>query len=299
MCSIQRKKFPQSPDNKTGWPWAEASPMVPEVMPDGRAWPRITIVTPSYNQGKYIEETIRSVLLQGYPDLEYIVMDGGSTDETLEIFEKYKSFFSHFESGPDGGQSAAIGKGFAKATGEILAWLNSDDRYLPSALERAAKFFHKKPHVVFANSDINFIDEKSHVIKRMFVSRPCRVVTANLGIHSWPQQGCFWRRTAYEECGGMDNSFQFTMDRDLFLRLLTSGSSGRIPGPPLGEFRIHDEAKSSTMLFVAQIESKRLTERETRFFFKHFPLVLRVYWWFWRKPTSIRRRMQKYCRLEY
>ena len=299
MCSIQYIKFPQSPDNKIGWPWTEIPEPLPETMDDGCLWPRITIVTPSYNQGKYIEETIRSVLLQGYPNLEYIIMDGGSTDNTLEIIEKYKPFLAHFESGPDDGQAAAIGNGFAMATGEILAWLNSDDRYLSVAFEQVARYFTKHPKVVFANSDINFIDANSQIIKRMFVSRPCRIATANLGVHSWPQQGCFWRKWAYEKAGGMDASFEFTMDRDLFLRITAVGPSDRIPGSPLGEFRIHNEAKSSTILDVAEQDSKRLLDRESNPFLKRVRWIFSILWWFWRKPTSIRMRIQRYFGKEY
>ena len=103
-------------------------------MPDAN-YPRISIVTPSYNQGQFIEQTIRSVLLQNYPNLEYIIIDGGSTDNTVETIEKYEQYITYWVSEPDRGQSHAINKGFARCTGEIMAWLNSDDLYLPSALK--------------------------------------------------------------------------------------------------------------------------------------------------------------------
>ena len=100
-------------------------------MPEGKPWPRISIVTPSYNQGQFVEETIRSVLLQGYPELDYIVMDGGSKDGTVRIIEKYARWLSHWEDpAPDRGQAAGINKGFSKGTGAIYAWINSDDGYL-------------------------------------------------------------------------------------------------------------------------------------------------------------------------
>src|SRR5205085_6663873 len=118
--------LPASPPGKTGWPWTEESIRLPNTMLDGSAWPKISIVTPSYNQGQFIEETIRSVLLQGYSNLEYIIMDGGSTDNTLSILRKYEHAIDFWTSERDKGQAAAINKGFAVASGEILAWLNSD-----------------------------------------------------------------------------------------------------------------------------------------------------------------------------
>jgi glycosyltransferase involved in cell wall biosynthesis len=250
-----------APPGKSGWPWTEESPQLPETMPGGSPWPRVSIVTPSFNQAQFLEETIRSVLLQGYPNLEYIIMDGGSTDGSPEIIEKYARYLAHLESGPDAGQSAAIAKGFAQATGEVLAWLNSDDRYLPGTLARTALFMSRHKKVVFGNGDVNLVDANGRFLKRLYAVRPNFLITANLGIHRWPQQGCFWRRSAYERVGGMDTTLRFCMDRDLFLRLAALGPAGRIPGSPLAEFRTRETAKSSTMTDVAQTESKLLISR--------------------------------------
>ncbi len=252
-------ELPTAPPGKTDWPWTEEGRQLPETMPDGSAWPAISIVTPSYNQAQFVEETIRSVLLQGYPDLEYIVMDGGSTDGSVDIIRKYTPWMAHVHIGPDGGQAAAIGQGFEQATGHILAWLNSDDRYRPAALERVASFFASRPAVVFGNADVNHIDPDGHVVERIWAIRPTRFLTANLGVHCWPQQGCFWRRWAYEEAGGMDSSLQFCMDRDLFIRLAATGPSRRIPGSPLAGFRMHESAKSSTIANIASLESEAST----------------------------------------
>src|SRR6516162_5188478 len=140
-------ELPAPPAGKSGWPWTIESAQLPDAMPDGRAWPRISIVTPSYNQGQFIEETIRSVLLQGYPNLEYIVMDGGSKDNTLRVLRKYEHAIHFWTSAPDKGQAEAINKGFARANGEILAWLNSDDVYEMGVFAQVAKFFQQQPDI--------------------------------------------------------------------------------------------------------------------------------------------------------
>jgi glycosyltransferase involved in cell wall biosynthesis len=168
------------------------------------ALPRITIVTPSYNQGQYLEATIQSVLGQGYPDLEYIIMDGGSTDESVTVIKKYEKYLAYWVSAPDGGQAAAVNAGFGRATGGILAWLNSDDTYLPDALRRAAETLDDgKPDLVFGNC-MYFIQESGQVI------------LTNVGIaqqaYDLPtcdylsQSSTFWTRRAWDLVGPLDES---------------------------------------------------------------------------------------------
>src|SRR5271166_5725136 len=120
-------ELPPPPSGKTGWPWTVETAQLPDTMPNGHPWPCISIVTPSYNQGEYIEETIRSILLQGYPNVEYIIMDGGSTDGTVDTVQRYKRWLMHWESAPDLGQAHAINKGLQRCTGALFNWINSDD----------------------------------------------------------------------------------------------------------------------------------------------------------------------------
>ena len=135
---LDRDTLPPAPAHCTGWPWTTHTTATPATE---LSWPRISIVTPSYNQGHYLEETIRSVLLQGYPNLEYIVIDGGSQDNSLEIIQKYQPWIAYWHSQPDRGQADALNQGFARATGEICAYLNSDDLFLPNTLFSVAIAF--------------------------------------------------------------------------------------------------------------------------------------------------------------
>lgn len=292
------KDLPPPPPGKTGWPWTEESPQLPDTL-DGKPWPRISIVTPSYQQASYIEETLRSILLQGYPDLEYIVMDGGSSDGSVEIIRKYEPWISYLHIGPDGGQSAAIAEGFRHATGEVLAWLNSDDRYNPGALGRVGRFFAAQPRAVFGGGDMNRVDSEGRLIKRIFAVRPNPFLLANLGNHVMSQPSSFWRRSAYEQVGGVDPRLRFCMDRDLFVRLFAAGPSLRIPGPPLADFREHPEAKSSTILDVHRHEKAELLERYGRSPLRAFPWLLTAMWNLWYRPVGVRRRLNRAFGWEY
>src|SRR3990172_2247252 len=122
-------ELPSPPPDKTGWPWMEETPAAPATLPDNRPWPKVSIITASYNQGRFIEKAIRSVLLQGYPNLEYIIVDGGSTDDSVEVIKKYEKYLGGWVSESDRGQSHALNKGIRMAKGEIIGYLNVDDYY--------------------------------------------------------------------------------------------------------------------------------------------------------------------------
>jgi glycosyltransferase involved in cell wall biosynthesis len=184
---------------------------------------------------------MRSVLEQGYPNLEYVVMDGGSKDETGEILARYRDRVTYCESAPDKGQADAVVRGFAHTNGEIMAYLNSDDVLAPGALDFAARFFAAHPEVDAVYSHRVFIDE-SNIVTRYWILPPH---------HTWmmqrwdyiPQETCFWRRRIYEKVGGIDPSFQFALDYDLFVRFMEQGRMERA-NRFLGAFREHSSSKT-------------------------------------------------------
>ncbi|MBI5937533.1 MAG: glycosyltransferase [Betaproteobacteria bacterium] len=231
------------------------------VLPKLANPPRISIVTPSYNQAAFLEQTIKSVLDQGYPNLEYVVQDGGSKDGSREVLERYSAEFSHWESAPDGGQTNAINLGFRHTTGEIMAYLNSDDLLLTGTLHYVADYFAKHPDVdVIYGHRIN-IDEVGLEVGR-WVMPP-----HDGAVLSWadfiPQETLFWRRRIWDRIGGsLDESFHFAMDWDLLLRFRDAGAKFvRLPRF-LAAFRVHPQQK--TMAEIGDVgfkEMARLRER--------------------------------------
>ncbi len=213
-------------------------------MPGGQPWPQLTIVTPSYNQGRYLEETIRSVLLQGYPRLEYLVLDGGSSDKSLEIIRKYAPWLSFWESGPDRGQSHAINKGLAAAGGDIIGWLNSDDIYSPDCMASAAvRLDTRRAQLLVGGA--GFIDATS--LRLAGTKQRARVSLCNL-IYDWwalPQPACLWTRPAQLRVGLLDESLHYAMDRELFLRMYRRGVERVfLPQQILAFERKHEDQKT-------------------------------------------------------
>jgi glycosyltransferase involved in cell wall biosynthesis len=225
--------------------------------------PKISIVVPTFQQGRFIERTLASIVSQEYENLEIIVMDGGSTDETLEIVDRYRSHIAVFVSEKDGGQSDAIRKGFQRATGEFVTWLNSDDTYVPGALNAVGRYLARHPRCRFVYGDRDVIDEFDAVIARrrqpdfsMGVMLYCHMTVA--------QMSAFWSRDLYEEVGGLDPSFRFCMDYDLFIRMARKSPPARLP-IVLANFRIHGESKTSNLEDVRLAENQIIQDKYCRF----------------------------------
>lgn len=221
--------------------------------------PTVSIITPTYNQAQFLEETILSVLQQDYPRIEYIIIDGGSTDGSLEIIGKYANRLAHWVSEPDRGQADAINKGFKRSKGEILGWINSDDTYTPGSISRAVEFFQAHGEAVAVHEGYNIIDESSRILRTF--PHPARFrledeVRGNILC----QPTVLMRRQPVFEVGFLDTTLHHVMDFDLWLKL---GLKGAIPsvGGVQASFRIHQGSKSISQLDSFLPEILRVLER--------------------------------------
>jgi len=244
------KELPPPPSGKTGWPWIEESPQLPETMPDGSLWPKISIVTPSLNQVQFLEETIRSVLLQGYPDLEYLIIDGGSRDDSIDIIKKYEQWLYFWISEPDTGQTEAINKGLKIITGKIFGWLNSDDLYLPGALPSVAVAFLYNPNDIIAGNVVNINNEtgEEHLIEQHNIYLENLIkFWGGMGIshhsHTWHQPGLFIPSKYVNMIGLLDERLTYAMDYDYLCRLLKNANVAYQP-EVFAKFRIHKDSKT-------------------------------------------------------
>lgn len=202
---------------------------------------RVSIITPSYNQAKYLEQTIQSVLNQNYAALEYILIDGGSDDGSLEIIKKYQDKFAYWISEKDGGQAEAINKGFARATGEVVAWLNSDDYYLPDAVSSAAKVFAENPEVVFVYGNMLAVDGQGKTFNALTYKQ--LTLADLLCFQIIGQPAVFMRRSALQKTNGLDVSFHFLLDHLLWIQLAQRGKILHV-NQTWSVARYHAEAKN-------------------------------------------------------
>lgn len=227
--------------DKTGWPWTLETASQEAFSSANVDWPIISIVTPSFNQAAFLEETIRSVLLQGYPNLEYLIIDGGSTDGSVEIIHKYVPWLTYWVSEKDSGQSQAINKGFTRASGEIMAWINSDDRYAPDALFNVARAFLQTDTLWVAGL-VNKIDVHGRLIqpgKRQEEKLENWYVGA-----PYLQPGLFWRRGMWQRAGGIDEKLQYSFDYDLLMRFVHEQPFATWVEAHLADFREHPASKT-------------------------------------------------------
>ena len=207
--------------------------------------PLVSIITPSFNQARFLDESIQSVLSQDYPHLEYIIVDGASTDGSVEIIRHYASQLSWWVSAPDQGQTDAINKGFAHANGEILAWINSDDTYLPGTVSEAVKFLIAHPEAALVYANANLIDEQGSVLGRFPAQQTSLTKLLHGSVHIPQQTTFFWARL-WRKVGPLDPTFQFAMDYDLWVRL--AKLAPLVYTPQLwANFRLHGEGKSETL----------------------------------------------------
>jgi glycosyltransferase involved in cell wall biosynthesis len=225
------------------WPWKN-EPVI-NAYEIGNDWPKISIVTPSFNQGQYIEQTILSVINQGYPNLEYIIIDGGSTDETVEIIKRYEPWITFWISEPDRGQSHAINKGLEKCTGEIFNWLNSDDWYLPYTLFEVAKRFKADSSLKVVSGYENHIslDNTANLHQGTCLNK---ILLQNIERSEITQPSTFFNLSALRKIGPVPEDMHYIMDGELWVRfLLMYGQDSFYKlHKPLVNFRLHNSSKT-------------------------------------------------------
>lgn len=239
-------------------------------------YPKITVVTPSFNQGTFLERTILSVLNQNYPNLEYIICDGGSSDNSVEIIKKYEDRLFWWCSEKDKGQTDAINKGFRKATGDVCCWINSDDVLIPGALMAVGSFFITHPETDFLNGLTVEIDKEDRILK--FTHIIMSKFFFRHGCYNISQQGMFWRRSLFNIIGYLDESFHAKMDVEWLIRNYEKRSKIRLVNLYLGAIRIYGETKTAIGGNIWLEDSKKI---HARYNGAYSPVKMTPLWFFY------------------
>ena len=246
-----------SPQHK-GWPWTSQ----PQSTPSSKSsydtgYPRISIVTPTYNRAEFLEQALRSVLLQGYPNLQYIVIDGGSTDGSVDIIKKYEPWINYWVSEPDRGQSHALNKGLERADGELLAWINSDDFYHPGAFHAIAEAYLSDPSLGLIFGDAHSLDDQGNLMGKP--NLPTLLDYPSL-LKNWGptwilQPTSFFSAKAWQECGPIDENLHYAMDMDLILKIAKAGFPFKRIDDMISYVISHPDAKTTAMREYLAVEN--------------------------------------------
>jgi glycosyltransferase involved in cell wall biosynthesis len=260
--------------------------------------PKLTVITPSFNQGRFIERTIRSVLDQDYDELEYLIVDGGSTDETIEVIKRYEDRIAWWVSEQDEGQTDAINKGLRRATGDVVAYINSDDYYLPGAFEQMARAFGEQPAARWVVGACRFVNADGS-LRNVWAPELPKQRRHWWMLNPWgvPQPSSFWRRELFEELGPFREDMHYVFDTEHGLRLAYAGYLPGLIDAELAVRVIHDEAKSWDRRPFAR-EQKRfvalfrpaLTRRERAFLLLDRALIAVG---FYRAANAVSRRLRR------
>ena len=242
-------------------------------------FPKISIVTPSYNQVEFLEKTILSVLNQNYPNLEYIIIDGGSTDGSLEIIKKYEKYLTYWVSEKDNGQADAINKGFQKSSGEILAWLNSDDLYLPNTLLKIKNVFTKYKEITFLYGHSLLINSKDNITRSLYtVPQTYNSYIYNEG--NIFQGTVFWRRNIFYKYRMLDKKLEFAMEYKLFDKFFKN-EKGYFVNDILAAYRLHKKAKSYQISNeIKSVELNNIRKIKSNIILKIYYRFRRIFYYF-------------------